>query len=242
MHIVKDYDERKAEFLDTAMRLFLERGYEETSVAAIIDAVGVSKGAFYHYFSTKEDLLDELAARASEQATAIVAPVVEDPSLSAVEKLNAMFARTNAFKAQNLDLMLTLARVFYSDGNALLRSRMTRRSAELTGPLLARIIEQGNVEGSMSVAHPHQTALLILEFGAVVVSGFARTMARLDAEPEAADELSVAMRVYNESVERILGVRAGELKLVDGSIERIIRELVAGPSGASGETTNGGSR
>ena len=223
MHIVKDYDERKAEFLDTAMGLFLERGYDDTSVNAIIEAVGVSKGAFYHYFSTKEDLLDELAARAGEQAMALTAPVVEDPELSAIEKMNEMFARTNAFKAQNRELMITLARVFYSDRNALLRARMTRRSVEATAPALARIFAQGKAEGTMSVAHPEQTAALILELGASVVSGFARKLGEIDRDPTIADELLLSMEVYTESVERVLGIASGSLKLVDDSLKSVVR-------------------
>ncbi len=223
MHIVKDYDERKAEFLDTAMGLFLERGYDETSVNAIIEAVGVSKGAFYHYFATKEDLLDELAARAAEQAMALTAPVVEDPELSAIEKMNGMFARTNAFKARNRELMITLARVFYSDRNALLRARMTRRSVEATAPALARIFAQGNAEGAMKVRHPEQTAALVLELGASVGSGFARKLGEIDSDPTIADELLLSMDVYIESVERILGVASGSLKLVDDSLVSVVR-------------------
>ncbi len=223
MYIAKDYDERKAEFLDTAMGLFLERGYDDTSVNAIIDAVGVSKGAFYHYFSTKEDLLDELAARAGEQAMALTAPVVEDPGLTAIEKMNEMFARTNAFKAQNRELMITLARVFYSDRNALLRARMTRRSVEVTAPALARIFAQGKAEGTMSVAHPAQTAVLILELGATVVSGFARKLGEIDRDPTIADELLLSMEVYTESVERVLGIASGSLKLVDDSLKSVVR-------------------
>ncbi|TVR57788.1 MAG: TetR/AcrR family transcriptional regulator [Spirochaetaceae bacterium] len=223
MYIAKDYDERKAEFLDTAMALFLERGYDDTSVTAIIDAVGVSKGAFYHYFRTKEDLLDEIAARAGEQALALTEPVVEDTGLSAIDKMNEMFARTNAFKAQNNDLMITLARVFYSDRNALLRARMSRRSVEATAPALARIFAQGNAEGSMGVAHPEQTAALILELGATVVSGFARRLGELDTDPAVAGKLLLSMEVYTESVERILGVAPGSLKLVDDSLMSLVR-------------------
>ncbi len=233
MHIAKDHDVRKAEFLDTAMSLFIERGYDDTSVNAIIEAVGVSKGAFYHYFRTKEELLDELAARAGEQAMAIVEPIVSEPGVPAVDKMNAMFARTNAFKAQNRELMLTLARVFYSDRNALLRSRMTRRSVELTAPALARIIEQGNREGTMAVGHPTQTAQMILEFGATVVAGFAQRLDEIDRDPAVGDELILSMRVYTESVERILGVAAGSLTLVDDSIVRIVRGYTTESNGGA---------
>jgi AcrR family transcriptional regulator len=193
----------------------------------------VSKGAFYHYFRTKEDLLDELAARAGEQAMAIVEPIVADPTLAAIPKLNLMFARTNSFKAQNRELIVTLTRVFYSDRNALLRSRMTRRSIELTAPALARIIDQGNREGTMDVAHPAQTAAMILEFGATVVAGFARRLGELDGDPAVGDELILSMQVYTESVERMLGVESGSLTIVDDSIVRIVRGDITESNGGT---------
>ncbi len=46
--IVKAPDERRTEFIETAQALFYTKGYERTSVNDIIEAVGVSKGAFYY--------------------------------------------------------------------------------------------------------------------------------------------------------------------------------------------------
>lgn len=49
--------------LAAATRLFAERGYERTSVQEIVEAAGVTKGALYHYFGSKDDLLHEVYAR-----------------------------------------------------------------------------------------------------------------------------------------------------------------------------------
>ncbi len=228
MHIVKDYQERKTEFLDAAMQLFMQCGYEQTSVNAIIDAVGVSKGAFYHYFRTKEDLLDELAARASAQALSLIQPLTDAPELDAVDKLNEMFRRTNSFKAQNRGLMIAIARVFYSDDNLRLRVRLADRSVETVGPLIAEFIEQGNAEGSMSVRYPQETARFVLRIGSELVGEIAAELVRAGdgsnaREAEAAIEAIVRqMNVYNVSVERILGIEPGRLVLVDDSMMQVI--------------------
>ncbi|MGW7353114.1 TetR/AcrR family transcriptional regulator [Streptomyces sp. Z26] len=47
----------------TATRLFAERGYDRTSVQEIVEASGVTKGALYHYFGSKDDLLHEIYGR-----------------------------------------------------------------------------------------------------------------------------------------------------------------------------------
>jgi AcrR family transcriptional regulator len=228
MHIVKDYEERKAEFLDAAMRLFMQHGYEQTSVNAIIEAVGVSKGAFYHYFRTKEDLLDELAARASAQALSLIESLADTPDLDAVEKLNEMFRRTNSFKAQNRELMIAIARVFYSEDNLRLRVRLADRSVQTVGPLIAAFIEQGNAEGSMSVRYPQETARFVLRIGSELVGEIAAELVRSGdgkdvSESQAAVEAIVRhMNVYNESVERILGIEPGRLVLIDDSMMQVI--------------------
>ena len=223
MYVVKDYDERRNEFLDTAMRLFLERGYEQTSVNAIIESVGVSKGAFYHYFRTKEEVLDQLADRATVQAAALLEPVVTDESLNAVAKLNELFHRTNAFKAQNLELMRTLLRVYFSDQNVLLRRRLLAQNVEVVGPLIARILEQGNREGTMAVDFPEEAAAFVLRIGAELVEQIARLFSEIDRDPSAVDRILRHLEMYNQSVERILGVEPGGLSLVDESVVTVIK-------------------
>jgi len=49
--------------LAEATRLFAERGYDRTSVQVIVEAAGVTKGALYHYFGSKDDLLHEIYGR-----------------------------------------------------------------------------------------------------------------------------------------------------------------------------------
>jgi AcrR family transcriptional regulator len=49
--------------LAAATRLFAGQGYDRTSVQEIVEAAGVTKGALYHYFGSKEDLLQEIYSR-----------------------------------------------------------------------------------------------------------------------------------------------------------------------------------
>jgi AcrR family transcriptional regulator len=70
--------------VEVALRLFAENGFEGTSVQDVVSAAGVTKGAMYHYFGSKDDLLAEIYARVlrlqMERLTSFVeddAPVVE---------------------------------------------------------------------------------------------------------------------------------------------------------------------
>jgi len=57
MRVVKKPEERRAEMVAAATRLFAEQGFVRTSVAEIVSAVDVAKGLFYYYFTTKDDMV-----------------------------------------------------------------------------------------------------------------------------------------------------------------------------------------
>ena len=61
-----------------ATRLFQTKGYDQTSVQDILDALGASRGAFYHYFDSKGALLDAVVERMVEQAPAAVGTRLDD--------------------------------------------------------------------------------------------------------------------------------------------------------------------
>ncbi|MGH3469983.1 MAG: TetR/AcrR family transcriptional regulator [Thermocrispum sp.] len=70
--------------LTAATKLFAQRGFEGTSVQDVVEAAGVTKGAMYHYFASKEDLLAEIYGRLLRMQTerlekfaAAEGPVVE---------------------------------------------------------------------------------------------------------------------------------------------------------------------
>jgi AcrR family transcriptional regulator len=70
------YERRQQEMVDTAARVFAQRGYEQTTVQELTEAMGLAAGALYHYFGSKEQLLiricDELVEPLLVQARALL--------------------------------------------------------------------------------------------------------------------------------------------------------------------------
>lgn len=89
---------RKQEFLTTALELFYTKGYEHTTIQDIIDRMEVSKGAFYHYFESKEDVIISIAKDYSDRAVRIMKQIIDRADLNAVEKLNVVFSSINEYK------------------------------------------------------------------------------------------------------------------------------------------------
>ena len=211
---VKAYDERHAEFLDVALRLFYSKGFDNTSVADIVDAVDVAKGTFYHYFDSKADLLNELVARVYRETVASLEPLVADESLSAPEKLERLFTFIGNWKAANRDFVLQTARVVYRDENALLRMRMTAEATAMVAPLYAAIIRQGVAEGAFDVDYPDETAEIILQMGMTFSDAFARALMSGTGD-ELLPTLERRVAAYERSIERVLGAEEGSLTLLD---------------------------
>jgi len=94
------YALRRDSFIDAAQRLIRTKGYEQLSVEEILSEVGASKGAFYHYFDSKESLLAAVVDRMVDAATVTMTPIAMDPELGAVEKLTGLFTSLAQWKGE----------------------------------------------------------------------------------------------------------------------------------------------
>lgn len=213
--VVKEYDERHAEFLDAAQILFYQQGYEQTSVQQIIRAVGVAKGTFYHYFSSKAELLDNLIKRMLADTVRSLEPVVVDASLTAVEKFEHFFAAINSMKLANRELMLDAVRVLYQDENVLLRTKMQTEATELVAPLLAAIIRQGIEEHVFDMDYPDEAAEILVRMGQGLSDTILPLILADTVDPEGVRRAERKVLAYDRSVERVLGAKKGSLRLVE---------------------------
>src|SRR5438874_2589753 len=93
---------RRGELIDCAERLFLSRGYERTTINDVIVATGLSKGAFYHYFRSKEALLEAIAQRFAEQSLAFVDALRAERDEGALASLNRVLAVGREWKLEHM--------------------------------------------------------------------------------------------------------------------------------------------
>jgi AcrR family transcriptional regulator len=209
------YALRRDEILDAAERLMRVDGYERMTIQDILDELGVSKGAFYHYFDSKEALLEAVVARMADSAFALVAPIVADPALPALAKLQAVFATAGRWKAERSDVLLSLARAWYSDRNDVVRLRLARATELRFTPLLAQVVRAGATEGVFDPTNPDQTASVLVAM--LVGSGDAigrLLIDRLDGRVPF-EEAQRFIAAYSEAIERVLGLPRRSFVLVD---------------------------
>lgn len=155
----KKHNTRKMELIEIAEKLFIEKGYEETSIEDILKASGLSKGGFYHYFKSKEEVLGESINNLAESLLKEVEPILEAKELNALEKLNRFMEKKVASQKQKKDIIKYLFVLMKSDFT--LYKYCIIIAQKYVDPF-AQIIEQGVKEGIFNVEFPRETADILL--------------------------------------------------------------------------------
>ncbi|MCI8781222.1 MAG: TetR/AcrR family transcriptional regulator [Lachnospiraceae bacterium] len=146
--------------LSVAFRLFMEKGYEHTSIQDIIDNLGgLSKGAIYHHFKSKEDILFAVTDRMTAESNQMLAVIRDRTDLNGKEKLKTIFKASLNRPVQ--DDIFTVAPDFYN--NAKLLFSLLHDTIDNVAPnYILPIIQQGISDGSIETNYPEQLAELIL--------------------------------------------------------------------------------
>ncbi len=149
--------------LETAMKLFAEKGYEHTSIQDIINNLGgLSKGAIYHHFRSKEDILDAVTTKMSEQSNKMLFEIQNCPGLTGKEKLRKLLVES---LNRSVHDEIFAAAPNIGDSPALVFS-ILRGTIDYTAPVyVLPIIEQGIADGSIQTEYPKELAELVLLVG-----------------------------------------------------------------------------
>ena len=209
--------------LDTAAELFIKNGYDGTTVQQVIDRLEVSKGAFYHYFSSKEDLLDAVADRMTRVGLAEFRPILEDPSVPALERFVKYLILSRQRRLSQMSLIGAMLKVLHRDENTIIRHKINRRTVEAVQPLFEKLIADGVAEGVFHTPDPSEAAAFMLQMGNVYVETTVPLMIASDDEPNSLETIERRIGFYLDAYERILGIEQGTLPRVEKrKIERIV--------------------
>ena len=209
--------------LDVAFRLFMEKGYERTSIQDIIDRLGgLSKGAIYHHFKSKDDILMAVTDRMTAQSNQMLADIRDCGNLSGREKLKRIFKESISRPVQN-DIF-TVAPNFH-DNPKLLFSLLHDTIDEVAPNYILPIIRQGIADGTIKTEYPEQLAELILLAANVWMNPMI-----FDSSVE---ESCRKFMVFGQML------RGFGLDIVDDEMLKRLRELTAIPDRSGGQELTG---
>jgi len=160
----KNHDTNREVLIKIALELFLENGYENTTITQIMKDANLSKGGMYHYFTSKEDVLNAVIQFGLQQEAEKLKAKVE--ALPVEQKLFGF--------AQSVDIGdFTRKLLNYSNDNqdSIVAYKVLEYNTHLLIPLLTEIIAQGVAAGIYKTANPTEVS----EFCILLVRAIADT-------------------------------------------------------------------
>ena len=143
--------------LDVSQRLFLETGYENTTIQDIVDELGgLTKGAVYHHFKSKEEIMDAVGDRMFFSNNPFEA-VRGRTDLNGLQKLREAVRLNQSDKER---VRLTAQSIPIAKSPRLLQEMIISNRKVLT-PYFLELIEEGNRDGSMHTDYPREIAELL---------------------------------------------------------------------------------
>ena len=193
--------------LNAAQRLFLEKGYENTTIQDIVDALGdLTKGAIYHHFKSKEEILDAVSDKMFFENNPFDA-VMDRKDLNGLQKLQEAIRRNQSDENR---VSLTIQSMPITQNPRILVDMIESNRSVLT-PYYQKLLEEGNQDGSIHTEYAKEIAELLPLMTSLwlLPSVF----------PGTVDEMRRKFRFLGEMLEK-MGV-----PLVDDSIAALVDEF-----------------
>jgi len=159
------YPEQTLEkILSTSAKLFIEKGYEQTSIQDIMDALNISKGGVYHHFKSKEEILESVLEKRSQHVYETLNYFIQNtPASNSKEKLKKILHHiATDTETHSLDIVLSV-----QVKNPHFVVSGIQNCIKLDAPIISKLIAAGVEDGSIHTADPElcgEVFLLLLNF------------------------------------------------------------------------------
>lgn len=149
----------KQNILEAAMRLFAEKGMEHVNVEDVVREVGVTRGAFYHYFKSREELIAGVMYKSFEDNNTYQLADKQE-GLNALEKLRFVIKLNLRPRLDMRDSMRKQMRKL--SGNPVVFKNEIVFQVNVMAAYIEKLLIEGNKDGSMKVAFPRQVSQIAL--------------------------------------------------------------------------------
>lgn len=200
MKTVKEGEVRKREILVAARELFVNKGYDQTSVSDILKIVDIAKGTFYYYFASKEEVLEAIILDIVEEGAKRAEEILKDKSVPVANRIMlAIMAQAPEFEGSN-----EIKEELHKVENAKLERLYLRAMLKRMTPVLQVPFSEGMELGIFHMTYPEECIESILLLGHMM---FDCNVFEWDSET-----YPLKIQAFLSNVERLLGTKDGELK------------------------------
>ncbi len=183
----KHPEETVKKILEVSRQLFLEKGYEKATLADIIRETGLSKGAIYHHFASKEEILIRICDKIGEENERDLKAICDDNTMNGQQKLRAVFRASLLSDTQETMMHLVPALL---ENPRFLAMEMKSLYEEAVPFYLEPMIREGIEDGSIRTEHPKETAEALILLSDLWISPLIK--------PTTEAEMRARCAVYNQ--------------------------------------------
>ena len=153
---MKKGERRKQDLLNIAYRMFIQKGYENTSVDDIIIEAGIAKGTYYYYFESKEATLEAVIEMMIEKAEIVAKAALMNP-VSIPQKLASV---VYAFQPNKDEVVIT--DVLERKENIVMHDKIGKKIVEVAVPILSDIVREGIAQGIFACTNVEERVKMLL--------------------------------------------------------------------------------
>lgn len=208
-------EQKRSGIAQAAQELFFQKGYEQTSVQDILDALKLSKGGFYHYFVSKEAVLQEICEQRATARFGRLGMELYDSRVSPIDKLNRLLSLVNLFGGDDPRFAAMMMQICYVDGDVRMRDRMRGIVRERLEHFMDDVLMEGIQSGDFFVRHPGRLGCILLNLAADLDDEACRRIAAAPDSPETVIDIAEMLDACRDAVELLVGAPYGSIRLFD---------------------------
>lgn len=144
--VTKAPEVRRHEIIDTAISLFIEKGYEQTSMLDITKSINVSPGLFYRYFKSKEEIYQAVIDTYVSQGIDIFLSMIGDENQTIVDTIDTMQPLSDLKDDNNI-----YHKFFNLQGNSNFHIQMELALVNKLVPFIAERLALANTRGEINI-------------------------------------------------------------------------------------------
>ena len=153
---MKKGERRKQDLLNIAYRMFIEKGYENTSVDDIVAEAGIAKGTYYYYFESKEATLEAVIEMMIGKAENVAKAALMNP-VPIPQKLASV---VYAFQPNKDEIVI--ADVLERKENIVMHDKIGKKIVEVAVPILSDIVREGIAQGIFACTNVEERVKMLL--------------------------------------------------------------------------------
>lgn len=186
---------RKKELLNIAYKLFMTKGYENTSVDEIIAEAKIAKGTYYYYFESKEETLEKVIEMMIEEECKKANEILQS-NLSVQEKILGIIISMRPNTEE-----LKIQKAINIPENIVMHQKINKKIIEVITPLLTEVIEEGKKQNIFDCDNVKERIEIIL----IITNNL------FDANEQNSRKLNIYIEIFIDLIEKLLGAKKGTI-------------------------------